>query len=184
MPQPRSRTPASSSWPSRPARHQLAKLVRGPLQLALVRPRVPHPQPPLALGCPDRHRERPEVALRDDVDGPSHERRLDDASPLERPRQVLSPEALETGPEPHVSVRRVLILNSPDALERARNRKPAREDVERAAVGRAENGPVQLALGENALGHGSTILPPCSRPSWRSSRCPPSSSARRGRTPR
>ena len=83
------------------------------------------------------------------------------------------------GPEPHVRVRRVLILNSADALERARNRKPGAR-----GAAAPENGPVQLALGENALGHGSTILPACSRPSSRSSRCPPSASSRRGRTRR
>ena len=62
----------------------------------------------------------------------------------------LAAEALEARPEADVGVRRVLVLDAADALERSRNRqsRALEEQLPR------EQRPVQLPLGEDALAHG------------------------------
>jgi hypothetical protein len=83
------------------------------------------------------------------VDCRAHERRLDDAAPLERPRQGVALEILEARPQADVTGRRVLHLEAADPLERARDRQaPA---LEQELPG--EESAVQLALREHAPAH-------------------------------
>ena len=97
--------------------------------------------------APDRDGERPVVAPRDDVDRLAHQRRLDHRAALERPRQVAPPETLEARPEADVGVRRVLVLDAADPLERARDRETHALEQELSR----EQCAVQLALREGAL---------------------------------
>ncbi len=76
------------------------------------------------------------------MDRLAHERGLDHRAPLERAGEVVAPEPLEARPEPDVGVRRVLILDAADPLERARNREARAFEKQLAREQRA----VQLAL--------------------------------------
>ena len=135
---------------SRAVGEPISQLSRPPLQLPLARARLVHAQPPLSLRPPNGDRERPEVAPRDDVDRRAHQRRLDDRASLERARKIVSAKALEARPQPDVRVRRVLILDPAESLERARDRKARAVEEELAREERS----VQLPLREGALASG------------------------------
>src|SRR6185436_7107011 len=90
---------------------------------------------------------------RDDVDRAAHECGLDHGASFECTREVVALEPAEARPEPDVRVRRVLILDPGNTLERARDRHAHALEQELAREQRA----VQLALGERALRHGRTL---------------------------
>ena len=101
-----------------------------------------------ALADPDG--ERPVVARRHEVDRAAHERRLNDRAPLERAVERVALEAVEARPEADVRVRRVLVLDAADPLERAWDREARSLEQQLPREQRA----VQLALREDALRHG------------------------------
>ena len=142
--------------PSRPVRHQRPQLLRPALELGLLRARLLDAEPPIALRRADRNRERPVVASRDDVDRAAHERRLNDGSTLEGPGEIVPSEAVEARPQPDVGVRRVLVLDTADSLERARDRQAGALEQELSREQRA----VQLAPREGSLDarrHGANL---------------------------
>ena len=87
------------------------------------------------------------------MDGLSHQRRLDERPALECARQRLTLEARDSRPESHVRRGRVLRLQAPGTLDRARQRQPAPLEQELPGQERA----VQLAAGQDALGHIGTL---------------------------
>ena len=97
--------------------HELAELLGRSLEVGLLGSRPRDPQPPIPLGRPNRDRKRPEVPLRDDVDGRAHERRVDESPPLKSAGEVVAPEALHARPEPDVRVRCVLVLDPSDVFD-------------------------------------------------------------------
>ena len=150
IPQPRPTTSTSSSWRRGPSAMSASSRDACRSRSRSFGRRLLHAQPPVALRIANRDRERPVVAARDDVDRRAHERRLDDRPALERPREIVAAEALEARPQPDVRVRRVLILDPADPLERARDRYAHALEQELASEQRS----VQLALREHAVGHG------------------------------
>ena len=84
------------------------------------------------------------------MDGRPHQRPLHDRPALESARQLLAAEVLEARPQPDVRVRRVLVLDAAQALERPRDGQ--RRAFEEQLPG--EQRPVQLPLREYALVHG------------------------------
>ena len=112
-----------------------------------------HAPPPLLAGRADPRGEERVVAPRDQVNRLAHERGLDHGASLERSREIVAAEALETRPEPDVAVRRVLVLDPTDSLERARNRQPGALEQELAR----EQRPVQLSLRERPLGQEANL---------------------------
>ena len=109
----------------------------------------------LAATPAQRDGERPVVALRDEVDRRSHERAPDDAPPLERAGERVALQALDTRPEPDIHRRRVLRLEPAHALEHAWQGRA--HSLEQQLP--REQRPVQLPLGERALGHMATLPP-------------------------
>jgi len=88
----------------------------------------------------------------------AHQRPLDDAPSLERTREIVPPKPVETGPEPDVCIRRVLVLDAANALERSRKRqsRPFEQELTR------EQRSIQVSLRENALRDPSTLAErPC-----------------------
>ena len=102
---------------------------------------------PLAHRRSDSRDVEPVVACGDGVNRGAHERSLDDRPPLEGARQLLAPEAAQAGPEADVRVRRVLVLDPRQALQRARDWQSRALQQQLAR----EQSPVQLPLGEDAL---------------------------------
>ena len=139
--------------PARPVGEQFTQRLRSPFQVTFSRGGPPGSQEPCTLRRPDRDREGPVVAAGDDVDRLAHQRRLDDRASLERPREIVPPKALETGPEPDVRVRRVLVLDAAEPFQRSRDRQA--NPLEQQLPG--EQRPVQLAPCERALRHGLTL---------------------------
>ena len=84
------------------------------------------------------------------MDRLAHQRPLDHAPPLERPRQVVALEPLDGRPEADVPVRRVLVLDPADPLEHPRDRQA--HTLEEQLPG--EERPVQLPRRQDSLGHG------------------------------
>ena len=164
--------------PARPVRHERAQLVRMPLEVALLRPGLADAQEPLALRLPDRDGEEPVVPTRDDVDRLAHQRGLDDGTPFEGSREIVAPEAFEARPEPDVRVRRVLVLDAAEPLQRTRDRQA--RTLEKKLPG--EQCAVQLALRESALRHRATVPDgrasdtPCAVAMPPTTRIPPSAS--------
>ena len=103
-----------------------------------------HAPPPLLARPPDPRREERVVAPRDDVDRLAHQRALDHRAAHEGAVEVVPLEPVEARPEPDVRVRRVLVLDAADPLDRPREAGGASA---RAGAAREER-PVQLALGE------------------------------------
>jgi hypothetical protein len=133
--------------PRRP-REERARQLDERRHVEVGRDRV-HPPPPLLAGPPDPRREERVVPSRDDVDRLPHQRALDDGAAHEGPVEVVSLELLEARPESDVRVRRVLVLDAPDPLERTREREARALEQELSR----EKCPVQLALREGALRH-------------------------------
>src|SRR3954454_20183110 len=80
-------------------------------------------QPPVAQRLVDGGRERPEVALRDEVDRRAHQGRLDRGATFERASEVVSTEPFEPRPQADVAARRILVLEAVYPLERAKDRQ-------------------------------------------------------------
>ena len=112
------------------------------------------------------------------MDRRTHERRLHDRPPFERPRQVVASKAVEARPQPDVRVRRVLVLDAADPLERARDRQAHALEQQLSREQRA----VQLAPGERALRHGLKLTSrpesctPCAAAMPPTTSAPPSAS--------
>ena len=85
-------------------------------------------------GHADTRGEKRIVAPRDEVNRLAHERRLDDRAPLERPREIVAAELVETGPEPDIPIGRVLVLDPADPLERPRESAAWNARAEAAAL--------------------------------------------------
>jgi hypothetical protein len=80
-----------------------------------------------------------------------HERRLNEAPPLEGAGQRVAIEALEPRPQSDVRRGRILRLQASDLLDRPR--QPLRAPLEQELAGQEH--PVQLTTGEDAVGHAS-----------------------------
>ncbi len=99
---------------------------------------------------------------------------------LERARESVALEALEARPQADVRIRRVLILDAADPLERTRDReaRPLEQELAR------EQRPVQLALREDTFRHRANVLDgrardaPCAVAMPPTTRAPPSASHR------
>ena len=137
--------------PAHPGRHRPGE----PRHLACVglgrAPAVGEPHLPPEL----RHRdlERPVVLSRDEVNRRSHQRRLHHGPAPEPAGEGLALESGKARPQSDVHGRRVLGLDPADPLERLGRREL--RPLEQQLAG--ENRAVQLALGEDALGHALTL---------------------------
>ena len=109
------------------------------------------------------------------MDRAAHERRLNDGSALQGLREIVPSEAVEARPQPDVGVRRVLVLDTADSLERARDLQTGALEEELSCEQRS----VQLTLREGSLGgrrHGANLA--ATDPAGRWARAmPPTTSA-------
>src|SRR5918996_1388103 len=90
-----------------------------------------HPKPPFSAALPDALREEGVVAGRDEVDGDPHQGSLDHPTLLQRLAQRLAAEVPQARPQTDVRGRRVLALQSGDALERTSEweRRPLQQEL-------------------------------------------------------
>ena len=100
-------------------------------------------QPPLAERAADAHGVAPVLLCGDEMDRRAHQRSRTTVRSHERTRQLIALEALEAASEPDVRVRRVLVLDAAEALDRTRRPelRPLEQELAR------EQRPVQVRSG-------------------------------------
>ena len=134
----------------RPAGEPLGDQGGGRLHVDPLQVAPDGPGPPLPAGGPDGLGERRVVGGRDDVDGDPEQGRLDRPPVLEGPGQVVTAEVAQPRPQADVRRRGVLGLEAGDLLQRLGEGVAGALEEELAG----QQGPVELAGGEHALGHG------------------------------